>query len=86
MTENEISKSDALLAANTAHDVFCTLRRLVARSTLLSKERLILAKLSDAAHNLPIMITAKDGHWTSKQLHEDVAECQRLMKMINSVT
>jgi hypothetical protein len=87
MENNQITDtSDLALAAETAHTAICTLRRYIRDENLSEEGRNLLFKLSDAAHNLPIMTSPSNKHWTSEEMHKDIAECQQLMTTINGAS
>lgn len=78
-----INSSDMQLAAEVAHESICTLRRYFLNADLLTKEgRRLLLNLSDAVHNLPLMISPNNKSWRLDELNEDVANCRRLIQQI----
>lgn len=78
-----INSSDMQLAAEVAHESICILRRYFLNGGLLTKEgKTLLLQLSDAAHNLPLMISPNNKSWRLDELHKDVANCRQLIQQI----
>ncbi|MCL5796130.1 MAG: hypothetical protein M1579_01350 [Gammaproteobacteria bacterium] len=79
-----INSSDMQLAAEVAHESICIFRRYFLNGGLLTKEgKTLLLQLSDAAHNLPLMISPNNKSWRLDELHKDVANCRQLIQQIN---